>query len=368
VSTDQGLEADAVTVPVRWDSWLSVMMPGMRSSSSVEPPDALAQWLAERFGDPVHPAEPSASVGDGFDSAIWLVRYAGASLPGAWRMPLVLRVKADAERAGEAQREADVQAWAADRGYPAPRVLAVMDPGELLDLPAQVMERAPGPMLLDHLRRRPWQTGRRLGQLAELQARLHLLRTDGFPAGDDLLERRLRLSRVVAPQLGDPAMARALEQVEGLGDRLRDAPPSVCHGDFHPLNVLVDREEAAVIDWTDAGVGDRHGDVARTLVLFDMASVAATKPLERRALGVVGPRLSHAYRRRYQRWLELDDGRLRLWTPVHLLHGWVQAAALHAGLLGGDGGPDGRTERLPPAMVGELQRRFEEAWAKLDAG
>jgi aminoglycoside phosphotransferase (APT) family kinase protein len=343
------------------------MMPGMRYPSA-DPPDALAQWLGDRFGGPVHPAEPSASVGDGFDSAIWLVRYSGASLPGAWRMPLVLRVKADAERAGEAQWEADVQAWAADRGYPAPRVLAVMAPGELLDLPVQVMERAPGAMLLDHLRRRPWETGRRMGQLAELQARLHRLPAEGFPHGDDLLEQRLRLSRVVAPELADPALARALEQVEGLGDRLRDAAPSVCHGDFHPLNVLVERKDATVIDWTDAGIGDRHGDVARTLVLFDMASVAATRPLERRALGVVGPRLSRTYRRRYQRWLDLDDARLRLWTPVHLLHGWAQAAALHAGLLGGGDGPDDRTDRLPQAMVGELHRRFDAAWATLAAG
>jgi aminoglycoside phosphotransferase (APT) family kinase protein len=341
------------------------MMRGVGATPTTTPPDALAGWLADRFGGQVQLAEPATSVGDGFDSAIWLVRYSGARLPGAWRLPLVLRVKADAARAGEAQREADVQAWAADRGYPAPRVLAVMAPGELLDLPAQVMERAPGPMLLDHLRRRPWQTPRRMGQLAELQARLHRLPVDGFPAGEDLLGQRLRLSRLVAPQLGDPALVRALEQVEGLGDRLRDAPPSVCHGDFHPLNVLVDRQEPAVIDWTDAGVGDRHGDVARTLVLFEMASVAATRPIERRALGVVGPRLSRVYRRRYQRWLELDDARLRLWTPVHLLHGWVQTAALHAGLLGGPDGPDDRTERMPPAMIAELQRRYEAAWAEL---
>jgi aminoglycoside phosphotransferase (APT) family kinase protein len=326
-----------------------------------EPPVALSRWLEGRFGGPIQLAEPPSAAGEGFDSAIWFVRYAGATLPEPWSAPLVLRVKASADRASEAEREAAIQAWVADRGYPAPRVLASLAPGEVLDLPAQVMERAPGSMLLDHVRSRPWQAPRLLRRLADLQADLHDLPVDGFPPGEDLLDRRLRLTRVVADQLDDGRVRAGLDRVEALSGQLRAGPQSVCHGDFHPLNVMATPQHATVIDWTDAGLGDRHGDVARTLVLFQLAAIAAESSVERRALRLVGPRLARAHRRRYQRRLPLDARRLELWSPVHLLHGWAQMSALRAGLLGASAGPDDRAARVPPELVDEVRRRFETA-------
>jgi aminoglycoside phosphotransferase (APT) family kinase protein len=328
-----------------------------------EPPVALSRWLERRFGGPVQLAEPPSAVGDGFDSATWVVRYSGATLPEPWRAPLVLRIKASADRAAEAEREAAIQAWVADRGYPAPRVLAVLAPGEVVDLPAQVMERAPGSMLLDHVRSRPWQAPGLLRRLADLQADLHDLPVDGFPAGEDLLDRRLRLTRAVADQLDDGRVRAGLDRVEALTDQLRSGPLSVCHGDFHPLNVMATPHQATVIDWTDAGLGDRHGDVARTLLLFELAAIAAESPVERRALRLVGPRLAWAHRRRYLRRLPLDGRRLELWTPVHLLHGWAQMSALRAGLLGASADPDDRVERVPPELVDEVRRRFDTAVA-----
>jgi aminoglycoside phosphotransferase (APT) family kinase protein len=259
--------------------------------------------------------------------------------------------------------EASIQGWLADRGYPAPRVLEVFAPGELLDLPTQVMERAPGSILLDAARSSPWRVRRLCAQLAAVHVQLHAMPSDGFPECDDLLDRRLRLPRMVAETLDDPELRRALAQVEAMSGSLADAPRVICHGDFHPLNVLVSGDQTTVIDWTDAGVGDRHGDIARTLLLFELAAIAANSAVERAVLGFVGPMLSRTYRRAYERLSPIDDQRIRLWTPAHLLHGWSQARALHAGLFDrGDPGDD-RTERIRPSLVTELQRRFEQAMA-----
>ena len=92
------------------------------------------------------------------------------------------------------------------------------------------------------------------------------------------------------------AAAASLREIERVQDRLEVADPVVCHGDFHPLNVLVAPGGPAlhVIDWTNAGVGDRHGDIAWTLLWFQIAAVAAPRPAERvlmRALrtGCSGP-------------------------------------------------------------------------------
>ena len=323
--------------------------------------DGLCAWLARTYGDDIALSEPVATRGEGFDSDVYFVRFEGTALPPEWRAPLVLRVKPDAGRTEEAEREAAVQDWVADRGYPAPRVLVVLAPREVSDRPAQVMTRAPGAMMLDALKRRAWQARRLLERLAVLQARLHELPPGDFPVTDDLLDRRLALVRRVSSELDDDALRRGLDAIEARAADLRDAPPSACHGDFHPLNVLVTDDGMTVIDWTDAGVGDRHGDVARTLLLFELAAIAASSAAERAVLRRVGPWLNRTYRRAYDEAKPLDPHRLALWTPVHLLHGWTQVRALHAGLFG----DSGAAARVPPALVDELQRRFDAALAHL---
>ncbi len=236
-------------------------------NSTTTPDDvatALAVWLTERLGEPVSVLGAPTSNGAGFDSAIHYVQFVGPSLPIIWQQPLVMRVKPRLDGLDDAHREAAFQGWLADQGYAVPRVLEVFEPGVIAPLPAQVMVRAPGLVMAEAMKRRPWTASRRMHQLADLLAQLHQLPTAGFPAAGDLVDRRLGLPRKLADELDDADLRRAVEQVEQLVPRLRDAPPVVCHGDFHPMNVLVDGDVASVIDWSDAGIGDRHGDVART--------------------------------------------------------------------------------------------------------
>ena len=49
--------------------------------------------------------------------------------------------------------------------------------------------------------------------------------------------------------------------------------PVVCHGDFHPANIMVDGGEVTgVIDWPGAAIADPEFDVAVTLVLIKIAA------------------------------------------------------------------------------------------------
>ena len=323
---------------------------------------ALLDWLRARYGG-VELAEPPASRGEGFDSIIHLVQFTGDDLPDAWGRPLVMRIKSDAERAPEAAREAVIQAWAADQGYPSPRVLHVFGPGELLDRPVQVMERAPGTLLSDAMLQAPWRIRRLVGAFARLHARLHTLPTGGFPDDADALDQRLRLTRHVVTALDHDGLSRGLARVEAAAAGLRAAPAVGCHGDFHPLNVLVSGDRMSVIDWTDAGLGDRHADVARTVLLFQLATIAANSAVERRVLGVMGPRLARRYLHSYRIQAPVDDRRLAMWTPVHLLHGWAQALGRGTGAFE-DGAP-GAADRLPPGFADVLEHRLDVALAAL---
>lgn len=326
--------------------------------------EALRAWAATRFGGDVAVVGVPSAIGAGFDSYIHLVDLAGDNLPASWRVPLVVRLLPSVDRLDQAHREAAVQGWAAAQGFAAPAVLEVLAPDELFGLPAQVMERAPGTTMLDALSARPWRALALVRQLAALQLALHALPLGGWPSGTDprqLVDQRLGLPRRAVGSLGDPDLADALERVAGVFEVATGGEAVVCHGDFHPLNVVVDGPTASVIDWTDAGLGPREADVARTLLIFHVASIAASSALERVALRVAGPWLARRYRRAYEATAPLDPARMRAWEALHALHGWAQVRTLHTGGFDGESSSD--QARVPPEVAAFLRGRFEAALA-----
>lgn len=99
-----------------------------------------------------------------------------------------------------------------------------------------------------------------LGLMVTLQRRIHAVPA---PAGLPNLKQRLagRIDRAdrLTRTLRDDLLARLAAMPDG--DRL-------CHGDFHPFNILGLDEHARVIDWLDATRGDPVADVCRTYVLI----------------------------------------------------------------------------------------------------
>jgi len=136
-----------------------------------------------------------------------------------------------------------------------------------------------------------------LVQMGAAHAELHRL---GSPPADarpgKVPDNWLRLARHLTESGGRGQLAALLRKIELVQDRLDVADPVVCHGDFHPLNVLAAPGGSAlhVIDWTNAGVGDRHGDIALTLLWFQIAAVAAPRPADRVLMRVLRRRLQRA--------------------------------------------------------------------------
>ena len=330
--------------------------------SDVRLAGSVASWLQARFGGTVSVAEPATRVAGGYDTEIWFVRFAGERLPHEWSQPLVLRVHPKSERQPLAEREAAVQEFVTARGYAAPRVLHVFALGEVGPLPVQVMERVNGRTMLDAVKRTPWRTRSLFGDLGRRHAELHRLPTEGWPVPDDrtmrgrgLAEQRLRLVRArLAEDAGSDAgdLAKALGRVERLLPRLEADELSVCHGDFHPMNVLVEQGRLVVIDWTDARLSDRHGDVARALVLFAWVPIAAPNPMQRRVLRAAAPAMATRYLASYERaGSALDMDRVARWEPVHLIHDWVRVGGADATEANPAAAPWLR-ERLERALVG----------------
>lgn len=324
--------------------------------------DELLQYLRVRFGDAAQLAHAPEKVQGGMDTEVYFISLDGGRLDAEWTHPLVLRVHRSADRTDVAHHEADAQAWCVEHHYPAPRVLLVGTAVEGFTTPIQVMIRASGTTMLSAITGRPWRTRAELHRLAALHARLHGLDPSSWPNQTvTFAQDRLGPVRWWAAALKHPEIDAALERALPIALALDAGPAVVCHGDFHPLNVIVDGDAATVIDWTDAGLGDPMGDIARTALLLRVAGVATPEPAVRAVLSASAPALSRTYLRAYRQIAPFDPPRFDRWMTIHLLHGWTQVCALHAGLVGSAS----ERAQIPKDLARWLERRHQRATARL---
>lgn len=52
---------------------------------------------------------------------------------------------------------------------------------------------------------------------------------------------------------------------------------SVCHGDFHPDNIIISKDRLVTVDWITATIGNPLADVARTWLLLTMGTLPENK-------------------------------------------------------------------------------------------
>lgn len=177
--------------------------------------------------------------------------------------------------------------------------------------PGLVMDRVEGSDLLTALGRRPWLVYRTGAVMARIQVAMHECVA---PASLPDLREELRFRIEGAPDLAPALASYALGVLEGLpsGDRL-------CHGDFHPGNILGPWQQAVVIDWGGVTRGDPDADVARTLLLLRIRGAGAPPgtSLALRLLIPIGRGLlAHRYLSVYRRMRPLDRDLLDRWQVV----------------------------------------------------
>ncbi len=229
-------------------------------------------------------------------------------LPPAFRQPLVLRIYAGPHGAPRARFAYAVQEHMRRLGYPVPELLLLEPGSDLLGGPFLIMEAIPGDTLFRELLHRPWKILSLSSALAQLHARLHMLPTIGFPLPRDSgLPRWLEQLEALIREHGLDALAPGLDWLRSHAP----APPcasSILHLDFHPLNVMrcADRS-LTVLDWDYAGVGDRHADLAVSLMLIECVPAPETNFVDRLALTCGRPLLAQLYLRAYRKLLPVVD-------------------------------------------------------------
>jgi len=270
----------------------------------------------------------------GFDTEIFAFELdsAPADLTGG----LVLRLFREPRDAGRARVEEVVHRAAAAGGHRVPRVPVDCGGHRILGRPFFVMERVSGTTLAEAIAD-PEILAAAPGLLAGVQAGLHSLSSSALVAA--LTEAGIDTTRLTPFRMLDHAHhlieSAALEDLRPLAiwlDQHRPEPPGdpvICHGDFHPGNVMVDGTDVTgVIDWANVSLGHAESDVALTRLAISIGPIDGSMDQDLRTLI---NRLMAEYMAAYRERRPLDDGLLSYYSVLRAAHALTKVAAARTG-------------------------------------
>lgn len=219
----------------------------------------------------------------------------------SWNDGQVLKLFNRGVAGSTAEYEANLTRIVYATGLPVPAA------GEIVEIDGRfglVYERIEGVSMLEALMKQPWKFSIYARQLAELQADMHKRRVPEMPSQVDRLRWKIGDTELLPQDIRQAAL-KALERMPE-EDRL-------CHGDFHPGNILLTAHGPVIIDWIDASRGSPLMDVARSTLLIDDGPLPPGTP---RVVGLI----RHWFYRSYKNWyFQLNPGnrqQLSRWIPV----------------------------------------------------
>jgi aminoglycoside phosphotransferase (APT) family kinase protein len=300
----------------------------------------LLNYLEDRLGlGSLRYAQDPQPTGHGWETYICRFRLqSAATLPAEFSAPLVVRIYSNCQAIPRIEHEFAAQQHMFRRGYPVAEPVLCESDCALFGAPFMIMKETPGRPLLEQLLDEPWHIWNAPFQMAAMQVELHRMPVDGFPRRDGpFLDRHLDdlSARIKTHDLD--GLSTAFEWLAAHRPRPVE-PPCIVHLDFHPINLMFANAQVnGVLDWGDSDVGDRHADVATSLVL--MRSVPAEAPTFWQWLATLPGRgmLYRRYGRGYRRRLPLDRERLGYyiaWAALRRLcryGSWLRAGSAVAG-------------------------------------
>jgi uncharacterized protein (TIGR02172 family) len=165
-------------------------------------------------------------------------------------------------------------------------------------------ERVQGVSMLQTILQKPWRFVAYARKLAELQAEIHKIKLPELPSQKDRLEIKIRRTAILPENVRQAAL-QALQKVPD--------QDWLCHGDFHPGNVLIGERGPVIIDWLDGSHGSPVMDVARSSLLFGGGPLPEGTPW---VVRVLQGRYYQLYLARYRQLHPFDRKEMAEWVPV----------------------------------------------------
>ena len=280
---------------------------------------ALIGYLSAQTGDPAIDYEtPLTQMQGGYETCTYRFKLSGA--PQGVSHPLVLRLYPRRYGPDNALWESTIQSVLADQGYPVACVHWTCTDLSVLGGAFFVMALLPGALMTTV----PFETIP--GMMGTTHAHLHGV--DPEPVVRALQERGFDERRYRLGGRMDQLQHRASEHPwlkEGVEWLVENRPPEperlvICHGDFHPLNILVqDGKVTGVLDWPGFIVADPVLDIANTITLTEISA--------KYMLGLKNPEtVIQVYLGAYRAQRPLDLGALDYYRARRCIHALVEGA------------------------------------------
>lgn len=199
--------------------------------------------------------------------------------------------------------EARIARTVYDAGVPSPAA------GEIVEINGRrglIYERLDGMSMLQDMNARPWLLFKYARKLAELQVQIHRQSIPELPSYKGRLDHDIRNTKHLSEDLREKALAMLATLPDG---------QSLCHGDYHPGNILITQRGPVIIDWMTACAGAPGADVARTNLLLTIGPKAAgnlVSPIIKMAIGLY----YQAYRNHYNSLAPEAQKQADRWLPV----------------------------------------------------
>ena len=207
----------------------------------------------------------------------------------AWSEGRILKLYKDWMPAIAVEQEYSATRAAQAAGAPVPATY------ELVEMDGRhgiVFERIEGISLMAELLAKPWKLFSIARQLGELHAQIHEIQ-----APVELRTQRQQIKNGI--EMTQDIVEAEKQVVQSYLMQLPEGE-SLCHGDFHPDNILLSARGPIIIDWMTGSRGHPSADVARTALLFQTAGLPPGVPVYIRLLINTSRTLLHTiYLNRY---------------------------------------------------------------------
>lgn len=110
-----------------------------------------------------------------------------------------------------------------------------------------VMEHISGTSMLYELVHKPWKIFSLAKSLAKLHSQILSKNRIGIPSGHERLMKRIEKIK----DIDENIIKKAIQQFSVFDDG-----DNICHGDFHPDNVLIGENDCVIIDWSNIYLGN----------------------------------------------------------------------------------------------------------------
>jgi uncharacterized protein (TIGR02172 family) len=188
-------------------------------------------------------------------------------------------------------------------GIPSPEA------GEIIEVNGRrglIYERLEGVSMLQDMNARLWTLLKHARSLAELQVEINEKSIAGLPSYKDRLRHDINNTPHLLPELREKVLAVLASLPDG---------KNVCHGDYHPGNVILTKNGPIAIDWMAASLGSPWTDVARTNLLLSIGAKRAGRQVSAIIRAVIS--LYHrTYLKRYFALHPDKEQETDRWTPV----------------------------------------------------